>query len=894
MGPGTRSGSGALRRLLGLLALAALPLAVLGVFFVLPVIGMVGRGFVVDGETDVRAVLDVLARPRVHRVLWFTVWSSTVATVVAVLLGLPAAYALHRLHWPGRRVVRAALLVPFVLPTVVVGVAFRQLLGESGPVVALTGGRVDLDGTATGIVAGLVFFNVAVVIRGVGAAWESLDTRPGEAAAVLGASPAQVFRTVTWPALRPAVVSSASVVFLFCATAFGVVLTLGGLRYSSVETEIYLLTTELLDLQAAAALSLLQLVAVVALLVVAGRLRAVPDPTLARSTAPPRRPRRSDVPQLAATTLLLVLVAAPVVTLVVGSLRVDGAWSLVYYRALGGAGEDSALPVPAAEALVTSLRTAVDATWMALLLGGLVGVVLTRRSRSRSERRFRSVLDGFFMLPLGVSAVTLGFGFLITLDSPPLDLRESPVLVPLAQALVALPLVVRTLVPVLAGVDDRQRQAAASLGAGPLRAAVTVDLPVVWRPLLAAAGFAFAVSLGEFGATSFLARPDRPTLPVVIFRLISRPGELQLRHRPGRLGGAGRHDRPGRAGRRAAAGPVPRSVLMLSLTDVSVAYDGEPALHRVSLDLPDGQVLAVLGPSGCGKSTLLRAVAGLEPSSGTIAWDGQDLARVPTHKRGFALMFQDGQLFTHLSVGRNVGYALRLRRTPGAARRVEELLELVGLAGYADRLPGTLSGGERQRVALARALAVQPRLLLLDEPLSALDAGLRERLAGDLRDILRRAGTTALMVTHDHDEAFTVADRLAVLQDGHLVQEGPIEAVWREPADTDTALFLGYARVLEGPAAVRVLAAAGPDLPPGAGVAVRRSALQVDPSGPLGGQVRTLRATPELQRLVVDVDGVGECDAVASLDRRIGPGDRVALRVDATRLAVLPGLPERG
>jgi thiamine transport system permease protein len=138
------------------------------------------------------------------------------------------------------------------------------------------------------------------------------------------------------------------------------------------------------------------------------------------------------------------------------------------------------------------------------------------------------VLDGFFMLPLGVSAVTLGFGFLITLDRPPVDLRDSALLVPIAQALVALPLVVRTLVPVLAGIDDRQRQAAASLGASPWRALLTVDLPVVWRPLLAASGFAFAASLGEFGATSFLARDDNPTVPVVIFRLIGHPGELNF------------------------------------------------------------------------------------------------------------------------------------------------------------------------------------------------------------------------------------------------------------------------------------------------------------------------------------------------------------------------------
>ncbi|MBC9732902.1 ABC transporter permease [Nocardioides marmotae] len=509
-----------MRRTLALLGLALGPVLVLGVFFVLPVAGMVGRGFWPDGAFDPGGVLEVLTRPRTGRVVWFTVWSSATATVLSIVLGLPAAYALHRLDLPLRRAVRAALLVPFVLPTVVVGVAFRQLLGESGPL-----GGLGLDGTPVAIVAGLVFFNVAVVIRSVGAAWEGLDPRPAEAAAALGASPLQVLRTVTLPALRPAIVSAGSVVFLFCATSFGVVLTLGGLRYSSVETEIYLLTTNLLDLQAAAALSVVQLVAITALLALAARLRAVPDPTVARRVARPRAVRRSDWPQVLATVALLALVAAPIATLVLGSLRVGDAWSLDNYRALRSTG-DGALLVPVTEALVTSLRTAVDATWMSLLLGLVVAVVVTRRSRTPAERRVRSVLDGFFMLPLGVSAVTLGFGFLITLDRPPLDLRDSGLLVPVAQALVALPLVVRTIVPVLGGIDDRQRQAAASLGAGPLRTLATVDLPAVWRPLLAAAGFAFAASLGEFGATAFLARDDRATVPVVIFRLIGSPGAM--------------------------------------------------------------------------------------------------------------------------------------------------------------------------------------------------------------------------------------------------------------------------------------------------------------------------------------------------------------------------------
>lgn len=508
-------------RIARLLLVAMVPLGVLGVFFLLPVAGMVSRGFWTDGSVDVGGVLDVLGRPRVHRVLWFTLWSAALGTLFSLALGLPAAHVLYRRRVPGGALLRAALLAPFVLPTVVVGVAFRQLLTASGPL-----GFLGLDGTPVAIIAGLVFFNASVVIRVVGGAWETLDPRPAEAAAALGATPVQVLRTVTLPALRPAVVSAASVVFLFCATAFGVVLTLGGLRYSSVETEIFLLTTNLLDLQAAAALSVLQLVVVVALLLAAARARRTADPAVARVVPRPRRLTRADVPALLATTALALLVVGPIAALVAGSLRSDGAWSLANYRALQTTGQQQALLVPVTDALMTSLRTAVDATWMSLLLGLTVAVVATRRSRSRGERRVRTVLDGLFMLPLGVSAVTLGFGFLITLDRPPLDLRDSPLLVPVAQALVALPLVVRILVPVLAGVDDRLRQAAATLGASPLRAALTVDLPVVGRPLLAAAGFAFAVSLGEFGATSFLARDEHPTLPVVIFGLIGHPGAM--------------------------------------------------------------------------------------------------------------------------------------------------------------------------------------------------------------------------------------------------------------------------------------------------------------------------------------------------------------------------------
>lgn len=510
----------ALRRLgLGLIALV--PLAFLAIFFVVPVTGMTLRGLRPEGHWDLSGVGEVLARPRTVRVLWFTVGTAVVATAVTVLLGLPVAFVLHRLAVPARRVLRAMVVMPFVLPTVVVGVAFRTLLAPSGPL-----GGLGLDGSWVAIVAAMIFFNLAVVVRTVGGMWETLDPRPAQAAASLGASPARVLFTITLPMLLPAIISATTVVFLFCSTAFGIVLTLGGLRWSTVESEIYLLTTNFLDLRAAAVLSLVQLVGVVVLLAITERARSAREQALRRTAAvgSPRRPVIGDAPALAVTGVVLAFLATPLVALVVRSLHHDGSWTLRNYRALGDAEASDALLVPVSQALANSWRTAIDATLLAMVLGVIVAALVSRRPPSRRGRRLVAGLDAAFMLPLGVSAVTVGFGFLITLDRPPLDLRSSPILIPIAQAMVALPLVVRTLTPVLRSIDPRTRQAAMSLGAGPVRAWVDVDLPLVWRPLLAATGFAMAVSLGEFGATSFLARPDAPTLPVVIYALIGRPG----------------------------------------------------------------------------------------------------------------------------------------------------------------------------------------------------------------------------------------------------------------------------------------------------------------------------------------------------------------------------------
>lgn len=268
----------------------------------------------------------------------------------------------------------------------------------------------------------------------------------------------------------------------------------------------------------------------------------------------------------------------------------------------------------------------------------------------------------------------------------------------------------------------------------------------------------------------------------------------------------------------------------LEVRDVSVAYGATVAVDGVSLAVTPGTVLGLLGPSGSGKSTLLRAIAGLEPLvGGTITWDGEDLAPVKVFKRNFGMVFQDGQLFPTMSVGKNVAYGLGKLGKPEQRARVAEMLEIVGLPGYEARRPTELSGGQAQRVALARSLAPQPRALLLDEPLSALDTGLRRRLADDLARILRETGTTAVYVTHDHQEAYTIADRVAVLVDGGLLQEGAPETLRTAPSSREVAAFLG-ARAFVTEATARQLGWVG-SLGTGEVLAVLPGSLQLAEAG---------------------------------------------------------------
>ncbi|WP_167458156.1 ABC transporter permease [Streptomyces ardesiacus] len=502
------------------LGLMAVPVAFFAVFFAYPVAAIVARGLKADGAWRLGRIGDVLAQSDVRHVLWFTTWQALASTALTLLVALPGAYVFARFEFPGKQVLRAVVTVPFVLPTVVVGTAFLALVGRGGLLDELWGLR--LDTTVWAILLAHVFFNYAVVVRTVGGLWAQLDPRQEEAARMLGASRLRAWRQVTLPALAPAVAAAALMVFLFTFTSFGVVQILGGPTFSTLEVEIYRQTSQVFDLSTAAVLTLVQFAAVAAVLAVHAwtvrrretALRLVDAGTTAR------RPRGAGQWALLAGVLgvIVVLLVLPLAVLVQRSL---GASGFGYYRALTREDGGTFL-VPPIEAIGNSLQYAVAATAIAVVIGGLAAAALTRRDAGRFVRGF----DALLMLPLGVSAVTVGFGFLIALDEPPLDLRASWILVPLVQALVGVPFVVRTMLPVLRAVDGRLREAAAVLGASPWRVWREVDLPMVRRALLVAAGFAFAVSLGEFGATVFIARPDNPTLPVAVARLLGRPGDM--------------------------------------------------------------------------------------------------------------------------------------------------------------------------------------------------------------------------------------------------------------------------------------------------------------------------------------------------------------------------------
>lgn len=474
------------------------PTVFLVLILVIPTTAIILRGATFEGFRD------VLSNSTIKQALWFTAWQALASTALTLIVALPATFVLSRFAFTGDRALQALITVPFLLPTVVVGAAFLAVLPSR------------LHYTATALIIAHAYFNLTVVVRIVGARWEQLHPGIEQAARTLGASPLTVFRTVTLPLLRSALATASGVIALFAFTSYGIVRTLGGPARSTIETEIYTRSVLIGDMPGAIALSIMQMVALTALVWWWAKRHRGESVSLQISVAqrsPSTRGQVALVYGIALATAAVVI--APLAALLWRSLTrtTPGATRFTFsgWRAVTSSTTLGAISTSALFALCTTV--------IATVLGLMVALGVAYGAS-------RLVwLERISVLPLTVSAVTIGLGILITYDSAPYDFRSAWMTTPLAHSLIALPIVVRIVLPVVRQIPRGLQSVASTLGATPLQTWLTVDRPLISRAISASAAIAFAISIGEFGATSFLTRRSRETLPVTISRLLSRPGD---------------------------------------------------------------------------------------------------------------------------------------------------------------------------------------------------------------------------------------------------------------------------------------------------------------------------------------------------------------------------------
>jgi len=466
------------------------------------------------------------------RVLLFTFYQATLSTLLTLLLGLPSAYLFAHYDFRGKSVLRALTAVPFMLPTVVVAAGFSALLGPRGLLYTLFPlASFSFAGTLSAILIAHVFYNTTIIIRVAGNALSSLDPKLEAAARSLGADSWRLWWNVTFPLLRPSLLAASLLVFLFDFTSFGVILLLGGSQFATLEVEIYLRVLRLPNLPLAALLSVIQLICTILFSILyshfVSRSTIQTAPRSAESNIRKPKTLREKIFVAAFAILLASFFILPLSALPLRSLfrleadrgqrgEIQYGFTTDYYSELFINRRDSIFYVPPIQATVNSLGYAGATVVLSLLLGFPAAFALAKPTR------LERILDPLIMLPLGSSAVMLGLGFILSYGA----WLTSPLLVPFAHTLVALPFVIRTLQPAIASIPQRLRQAASSLGASPLEVWKNIDLPILRRATLAAGTFAFTISLGEFGATLLIARPEYPTIPVAIERFLSQPGGL--------------------------------------------------------------------------------------------------------------------------------------------------------------------------------------------------------------------------------------------------------------------------------------------------------------------------------------------------------------------------------
>lgn len=520
------------------LLLWALPLAFLLVFFYQPLVAIFRLVF----STQFSQGWKLFRWSQITKPLGFTLYQATLSTILTLILGLPAAYLFARFQFAGRKFLRVLITIPFILPTVVVAAAFNTLLGPRGwlnlglmSLFNLSSPPVNMLNSLSAILLAHVFYNISIVIRMVGSSLSRLNQNLPLVAQNLGASPWRAFKEVTLPLLMPSILSATLMVFLFDFSSFGVVLMLGGPQFSTLEVEIYNQAMNRFNLPVAGLLSIVQLAftLLVSVLINRSNQPRYGKAAMASESSGLRVAKGSweKAFVIIMVTVLLLLMVTPTVSLVTRSFftfeaargergELNTGFTLRYYRELFENREKSLFYVPPILAIRNSIVYAGITMLLATTLG-LISVYAIERLSSLS--RF---LEPLFMLPLGASAVTLGLGFLIVFGSSVLTQGRFQALIPIAHSLVALPLVIRTLLPALRGIPANLRLAATSMGASPLRVFREVDLPILFRAIVVSLLFAFTISLGEFGASSFLSNTAMPTIPVAIFRYLSQPGAL--------------------------------------------------------------------------------------------------------------------------------------------------------------------------------------------------------------------------------------------------------------------------------------------------------------------------------------------------------------------------------
>lgn len=520
------------------LLLWSLPLAFLLVFFYQPLVAIFRLVF----STQFSQGWKLFRWSQITKPLGFTLYQAKLSTILTLILGLPAAYLFARFQFAGRKFLRVLITIPFILPTVVVAAAFNTLLGPRGwlnlglmSLFNLSSPPINMLNSLSAILLAHVFYNISIVIRMVGSSLSRLNQNLPLVAQNLGASPWRAFKEVTLPLLMPSILSATLMVFLFDFSSFGVVLMLGGPQFSTLEVEIYNQAMNRFNLPVAGLLSIVQLVftLLVSVLINRSNQPRYGKAAMASESSGLRIARKGweKAFVIIMVTVLLLLMVTPTVSLVTRSFftfeaargergELNTGFTLRYYRELFENREKSLFYVPPILAIRNSIVYAGITMLLATTLG-LISVYAIERLSSLS--RF---LEPLFMLPLGASAVTLGLGFLIVFGSSVLTQGRFQALIPIAHSLVALPLVIRTLLPALRGIPANLRLAATSMGASPLRVFREVDLPILFRAIVVSLLFAFTISLGEFGASSFLSNTAMPTIPVAIFRYLSQPGAL--------------------------------------------------------------------------------------------------------------------------------------------------------------------------------------------------------------------------------------------------------------------------------------------------------------------------------------------------------------------------------